>query len=398
MTAAAKESQWGDHDESEASSAGFHAPGPSFFEDASDGSTDSGDDDLDDKDDMYDSYFGNSHRPLLEGSTPSREAPEIQTAGKKASEQFGPSSDSLTPVVHLTRKFDALALSGQCVELAAAWKLGSIAEWLSVRTEGQPKARSSRSSEDEATNQPSRSRQSASGGTCCASEGPSLVFQCCSTRLLLNLCNAGLPRHRFLVPTSSQPTNSFKRSTSDPVLKSGLSTGPIENDDEDRGVHGGDYGVRPNMQESMVFLRKLFTHQQDGGGSSFPNLFSPPDGPMRTFNSFPFCAALAFLRVPSSIACSDFFVPTVPNSRSDPAVPTLSASPFKTPLISEISARNEARKSSSQRIGLYTLQASAQDLGNLPRDTWKAVERTCLHNALVCAGLGEDAKRSVRPR
>lgn len=44
------------------------------------------------------------------------------------------------------------------------------------------------------------------------------------------------------------------------------------------GVHGGEYPVRPNMQESMVFLRKLFSHQQEG--NPFPNLMSPPDSPM----------------------------------------------------------------------------------------------------------------------
>jgi hypothetical protein len=53
--------------------------------------------------------------------------------------------------------------------------------------------------------------------------------------------------------------------------------------DDDRGVHGGEYGNRPGMNESMVFLRKLFTHQQHEGGitTTLPNLMSPLDGPMR---------------------------------------------------------------------------------------------------------------------
>jgi hypothetical protein len=52
-------------------------------------------------------------------------------------------------------------------------------------------------------------------------------------------------------------------------------------------VHGGESDVRPNMQESMVFLRKLFTHQQQQEGSHpFPNLLSPPDDPMRKFLTF----------------------------------------------------------------------------------------------------------------
>jgi hypothetical protein len=53
----------------------------------------------------------------------------------------------------------------------------------------------------------------------------------------------------------------------------------VESHDE-RGVHGGIPSTRPGMQESMVFLRKLFTHQHDGG-NQMPTLFSPPDSPMR---------------------------------------------------------------------------------------------------------------------
>jgi hypothetical protein len=54
--------------------------------------------------------------------------------------------------------------------------------------------------------------------------------------------------------------------------------------DEERGVHGGEYSVRPNMQESMIFLRKLFTHQQqEAGDVSFRSTLSPPDSPLREF-------------------------------------------------------------------------------------------------------------------
>lgn len=52
--------------------------------------------------------------------------------------------------------------------------------------------------------------------------------------------------------------------------------------EEERGVHGGEYSVRPGKQESMVFLRKLFTHQQTVG-NAFAAQFSPPDGPMRAY-------------------------------------------------------------------------------------------------------------------
>jgi hypothetical protein len=58
--------------------------------------------------------------------------------------------------------------------------------------------------------------------------------------------------------------------------------GPKIADGDEAGVHGGKYSIRPNMQqESMVFLRKLFTHQQEGGRGLASSLRSPPDSPMR---------------------------------------------------------------------------------------------------------------------
>lgn len=85
----------------------------------------------------------------------------------------------------------------------------------------------------------------------------------------IDLSTTVLPSYRSLLPPSNEPRNEVQRTS-------------IHVEDE-RGVHGGEYSVRPNMQESMVFLRKLFTHQhQDGGKASFPNLLSPPDSPMRT--------------------------------------------------------------------------------------------------------------------
>jgi hypothetical protein len=126
MTVAAKEAQWGDQDESDASSTDFRVPGPSFFEDGSDGSSDSGDDEMDEKD-MYESYFGESQRPLLEASLPlNRDSPNGHATDKKASDPVGPSSDSLSPCVIVTRQYDKLALSNQSIDLAIGWKLGTI--------------------------------------------------------------------------------------------------------------------------------------------------------------------------------------------------------------------------------------------------------------------------------
>lgn len=46
--------------------------------------------------------------------------------------------------------------------------------------------------------------------------------------------------------------------------------------DEDP-VHAGAYSVRPSKHESMVFLKKLVTHQQD---QHLQTLISPPDSPL----------------------------------------------------------------------------------------------------------------------
>jgi hypothetical protein len=87
----------------------------------------------------------------------------------------------------------------------------------------------------------------------------------------------GLPSYRGLV---SAPTTSVAvRPNSDPYF-SALAPSKRLHIENEPGVHGGEYAVRPNMQESMVFLRKLFSHQQEGNPFP-PTLLSPPDSPMR---------------------------------------------------------------------------------------------------------------------
>ena len=80
-------------------------------------------------------------------------------------------------------------------------------------------------------------------------------------------------------------------SKSDPILsptrgtriKSRLVGNPYDVDET--GVHGGEYSVRPQMKESVVFLRKLVNYQQESGGiagsSGYRGLISPLDGPVQ---------------------------------------------------------------------------------------------------------------------
>jgi hypothetical protein len=56
--------------------------------------------------------------------------------------------------------------------------------------------------------------------------------------------------------------------------------------DEERGVHGGEYSKGPSMQESVVFRRKLFSHQQpaDGENTSIPAFLAPQQASLRTLH------------------------------------------------------------------------------------------------------------------
>lgn len=102
---------------------------------------------------------------------------------------------------------------------------------------------------------------------------------------------AALPSYRRLAP-SPQRAGQGSRIQSEPIFQvinnnntpSSTSRNILQIENEP-GVHGGVAPVRPNMQESMVFLRKLFSHQQEG--NPFPNLMSPPDSPMCKYSLYP---------------------------------------------------------------------------------------------------------------
>jgi hypothetical protein len=139
MLAAAKDAQWGDDVASDGSdSDDILSGGGNFFEDDSLGSN-SSDDDFEEEglgsaqtEDLYRRYFGG--QDTLKGATkasqsPSRSVPPPSPASpSRRSKQLhpiaGPSSDMLSPVVRLTRKYDQDILGHQSVGLAKGWKLG----------------------------------------------------------------------------------------------------------------------------------------------------------------------------------------------------------------------------------------------------------------------------------
>jgi hypothetical protein len=141
MTKAAKEAQWGEHDESDASSTGFPALGGNFFEDDSDASSESADEPLEEggevteskrqPKDSFGSYFETRQRPVPLSSDISQETPEQASRGDDApngvfSPSVGPASDMLTPLVKVSHAYDRIALSGQSPDLALGWELGDL--------------------------------------------------------------------------------------------------------------------------------------------------------------------------------------------------------------------------------------------------------------------------------
>lgn len=139
MTAAAKEAQWGEVNESGAESDDQEqSAGDNFFEYMSTGSL-SSDSDNEPADfssmgggkgsRIYENYFGNYRRPVAEPSTGnskiSDEHEQQSLSSRGGSVQaLGPSSDNLAPNVHVTHDFDKLALNSQSAQLAKDWELG----------------------------------------------------------------------------------------------------------------------------------------------------------------------------------------------------------------------------------------------------------------------------------
>lgn len=270
MLAAAKEAQWGEQDGSDDSSVGFRRLTGKFFEDGSDGSSDSGEDETEvdfsenAQKDMYDSYFSDTKRPLIES----------QSLDVSSDENFGPSSDMLSPFVGVSRTFDKLALNSQSQALAKGWRLGFSFQ-SAQRFEEERSMIKYQAVQGDVPQLPTGSNPSKS--------------------------MTSLPRYRFLVPLADGKysavqgkllTDRVPRAVSESMMNGMQNKAMIDRrmgvspeSDLERGVHNGEYSVRPNMQESMVFLKKLFTQQHHEGGSAAPrsSMFSPPDSPMCKF-------------------------------------------------------------------------------------------------------------------
>ncbi|CAB9515260.1 GATOR complex protein WDR59 [Seminavis robusta] len=344
MVKAVKETEWGEIDGSDNDSGDQEqSSGDNFYEYMSTGSI-SSDSDNEPVDfggnvevtlgkgsrAIYENYFGKFRRPLAEpsGGGNSKKTAEdglsqsgSSTGGKV---QVGPSSDTLAPSVYVTHDYDKAALNNQSAELAKEWELGQwqgdISSVVATSSERWMKW---------------THRDMADGA---APDSP--------------LAHRGLPSYRGL----SSPTKS--RSNSDPLLPS-LAPGKKVHMENEPGVHGGEYAVRPNMQESMVFLRKLFSHQQEG--NAFPQtLLSPPDNPM-----------------------------LITKSRSVQSLPAMRQPSVRSGMSGE-------GRSTKVQPGVYALSSDTQS-ETMHEDEKRLcqIRSLCNHNADVCERVGEVGKQGV---
>lgn len=288
MTSAAKSAQWGEHDDLEASSLAFPVLGANFFDDDSEGMSESDENDDDDLVDstglktgqMHENYFNDNQHSLFAQDDQSEENLVHGNKYDGLHADINPTtmaSGILTPLVQVSRKYNLLAFNNQCAELALTLKLRSfksLDEKECVPSNESHKVSSSlsnrtNSKRDKVDVVVSSGIQSKRGIQ------KTLVF-CIVTGVrkvqyrltfVVCCCSSVLPSYRSLLPAareSSNPPHALKTHKQD-----------------ERGVHGGEYSVRPNMHESMVFLRKLFIHQnQDENKAAFQSLLSPPDNPM----------------------------------------------------------------------------------------------------------------------
>jgi len=221
-----------------------------FFEDDSleSNSDDSGNDDEDEDeeddeimqhtDEIYKRYFGGrSWKGISEMRASMAQGQNIESARSmlhRSRLSVGPSSDMLQPVVTV----NVVARDNQSILLAKGWKLG---RWEDGETYGE--TYSDPKFESYVQHQP---------------------------RLVQN---------RDITPKKGN--SSFSRTMSVPNL-SMMSEIDKRMDDPP---------FRENMEESMTFLKKLFTHQQEGGITFPTTLLSPPDSKICKFDN----SALLFL-------------------------------------------------------------------------------------------------------
>ena len=345
MKEASEDAQWGREEDSAATDA--VGSDSSIGELLSDGdSDDDGDTDSDDSEDLYDKYFGKPKRLIAVHSSisvartdiPSR-SPEtnekIKAAAKKRSttrdrQNNGPTTDLLAPIVSVRHAYDS-HINGQSPELAERFLLG---DWC---TPTWQKTCEIDSSERDDVNFDSSEQQS---------------------------------RIRHFRPIMPKKQKSTVSSYSESLIPTRLLANARmhtqlihhqvnHNGATDEAVHGGEYSVRPSRQESVIFLKKLFSHQQDG--PSYQNLVSPPDAPMLPKNS------------------KQDNISTTSRAKTTPYSLT------------------ETRLVSAKKTGVVILspEKETKERQSYLKDMLRKMKLICIHNSGVCRDLGQNEKADV---
>jgi hypothetical protein len=228
MVSAAKEAQWGEANDGSGAE-DTRSVLDTFFEDDSldSNSDDSGNDDededdevMEDTDEIYKRYFGGRSWKRFSGITTSMAHAQSTESRSMIQRSIGPSSDMLQPIVTV----NVVVQESQNILLAKGWKFG---RWEDANIQFDA--------------------------------GPSLKPENIvhyPPRLLHD-------QNRMVKKDASSPS----RTMSVPELSSGSEPRkPTENPP-----------FRENMEESMTFLKKLFSHQQEGDITFPTTLLSPPD-------------------------------------------------------------------------------------------------------------------------
>lgn len=316
-----------------------------FFEDESleSASDESGDEDDDDEggqhaDEIYKRYFGGKvWKGTVERSSHRSSTARSQTI----------ISSMLSPIVNIHHSFDEVVLNGQYVQLAKRWKLGpwDISE---------------------------------------ACWGETKIDQ----RIDFGVDNKDhLPHYRDLVPATPRDGPSFSRTRSDPNLNSTIRSESnadakrhsASEHDIDEPVHGGEYSVRPNMEESMTFLRKLFSHHQESG-TTFPTLLSPPDNPV--------CKLIFLVLSSLHIRFLLFFIAVMNQRVSSRKSRPESGRPLEKRTL-------DIHKMKSVDLGVHTLRLQGNDGERRCLEKLEETCRICRHNAQVSKECGSPEKEDV---
>lgn len=110
-----------------------------------------------------------------------------------------------------------------------------------------------------------------------------LLCVCLSDVSCRSLAEYQIPLEKELETSPSRDHERMQRVRSDPMLlQLAPSAQQMKNKHgvilDDDPVHAGAYSKRPNRNESLVFLKKLVTHQR--GDRQLQSLMSPPDSPL----------------------------------------------------------------------------------------------------------------------